>query len=672
MQTPQRGSVLLTIIGGIIILAMFGMAAVSLMTGSVMAGLDAKETVQASYLAESGKEIVRVQAAKADTGAKLMALADNALDGKTFSIAGGDISLKLFPSWFRTSEAGTLLTGGSGWYPEAPSGTRELLLIAKPGTASRAEYSFGEATALTPNADAYLIGRGTPTYPTQTQTAISVSTATNDFDYFPQNGGLIGVVDKGGATLNPDSAKRLTYERLSKSGSTYTFEGVRPVSGSSYPELGEGKELVLGQYIRVVSEAQTANGARAALVWHTNGRSSLRPASGSGGSGNGGVQEMPETSNPLQNEDDAEAIFGGNRLGRLGTVQGQKGLSVQGHERATPDHFLNTRKNHTTYDSWFAGITEEETAETPNNDILIQTSIMPYHHASANLFAGILFRTHLIPEPGGADGDGLTSYGVSSLGMGVVSGKMTTGYIQYPTAPGAYGSTDTGVTRSPVNPALLPGGYGAISPYQPNDSIHYRQPNVYIPDDPYGAYDYLYANAADRTLRDGILLWHADDGKPEHALTCLAYGIPAGEILKKDSTTTLVVRVWEQDNKNCIQGWIAFQDNNNVMEETYWPFLTDTQPSNDLPQGQRPAFRRVIWGYVNPALAIKIDDYTIATSQGIPVSGVHDHAGIFSGAYSSNPETPGGLVFRHFKTGIPGTGGSGTDDVPGLTPGIVQ
>src|SRR5699024_4546594 len=154
-------------------------------------------------------------------------------------------------------------------------------------------------------------------------------------------------------------------------------------------------------------------------------------------------------------------------------------------------------------------------------------------HASANLFAGILFRTHLIPEPGGADGDGLTSYGVSSLGMGVVSGKVATGYIQYPTAPGAYGSTDTGVTRSPVNPALLPGGYGAISPYQPNDSIHYRQPNVYISDDPYGAYDYLYANAADRTLRDGILLWHADDGKPEHALTCLAYGIPAGEILKK-------------------------------------------------------------------------------------------------------------------------------------------
>ena len=49
MQTSQRGSVLLTIIGGIVILALLGMVAVSLMTGSVMTGLDAKETVQASY-----------------------------------------------------------------------------------------------------------------------------------------------------------------------------------------------------------------------------------------------------------------------------------------------------------------------------------------------------------------------------------------------------------------------------------------------------------------------------------------------------------------------------------------------------------------------------------------------------------------------------------------------
>ena len=256
--------------------------------------------------------------------------------------------------------------------------------------------------------------------------------------------------------------------------------------------------------------------------------------------------------------------------------------------------------------------------------------------------------------------------------MGVVSGKVTTGYIQYPTAPGVYDNTYTGVTRSPVNPALIPGGYRAIYPYQPNYSINYRQPNVYVPDDPYGTYNYLYSNVADRTLRDGIVLWHYNDEKTKHVLNCLAYSIPEGEILKKNSTTTLVVRVWEQDKKNYVQGWIAFQNNNNFMEETYWPSLTDTQPSNGVSRGQQPTFHRIIWGYVNPALAIKIDDYTIATSEGIPVSGVHDHAGIFSGAYSSVPETPDGLVFRHFKVGIPGTGGSGTDDVPGLTPGIVQ
>ena len=238
--------------------------------------------------------------------------------------------------------------------------------------------------------------------------------------------------------------------------------------------------------------------------------------------------------------------------------------------------------------------------------------------------------------------------------MGVVSGKVTTGKIEYPTAPGVDDKTDTGVTRSPVNPALIPGGYRAIYPYQPNYSINYRQPNVYVPDDPYGTYNYLYSNVADRTLRDGVVLWHYNDEKTKHALNCLAYSIPEGEILKKNSTTTLVVRVWEQDKKNYVQGWIAFQ------------------PSNGVSRGQQPTFHRIIWGYVNPALAIKIDDYTIATSEGIPVSGVHDHAGIFSGAYSSVPETPDGLVFRHFKVGIPGTGGSGTDDVPGLTPGIVQ
>ena len=126
--------------------------------------------------------------------------------------------------------------------------------------------------------------------------------------------------------------------------------------------------------------------------------------------------------------------------------------------------------------------------------------------------------------------------------MGVVSGKVTTGYIQYPTAPGVYDNTYTGVTRSPVNPALIPGGYRAISPYQPNYSINYRQPNVYIPDDPYGTYNYLYSDATDRTLRDGIMLWHSNDGKMDHALNCI-YSIPEGEILKKQYDNSCRSRV---------------------------------------------------------------------------------------------------------------------------------
>ena len=55
MQTSQRGSVLLTIIGGIVILALLGMVAVSLMTGSVMTGLDAKEMIQEGLVKVNGE-----------------------------------------------------------------------------------------------------------------------------------------------------------------------------------------------------------------------------------------------------------------------------------------------------------------------------------------------------------------------------------------------------------------------------------------------------------------------------------------------------------------------------------------------------------------------------------------------------------------------------------------
>lgn len=681
MKAPQRGSVLLTVIAGLVLLALLGSAMVTLMTGSVMTGVDGKEAVQATYLAESGKEIVRVQTEKLsgeDIMNKAIALEKKgpiSIDGK------GDVKLQFFPSWFRwTGEE--LKSTDSKWYGGAPTGSHEWLAISENGAMRYLIDDIGNIPKDafgTKAADIYLLGRVSEdiTYDAANKT-LTVKTTENDLDYFPDSGGLIGLVSQmSKETALPAATQvnthRFTYDKKTSDKGTYTFINVTRLSSSPLStDTFKDKDLALGQYFRVVSTGRTLNDAQAALVWHTNGRNSLRAGNASGESENGEVQEMPEVSSPLKNKDDAEELFDDNKFGHFKTATDKKGLLVQGYGRATPDHFLNTRKNHETYDSWFAGITEEKIAETPNNDILIQTSVIPWYQLSANLFAGVLFRAHFIPEPGDDDDDELTPYGVSGLGMGVVSGKITTGFIQYPTALGVYSSTDSGVTRSPVNPELLPGGYKTIFPYQPDYSNNYRQPNVYIPDDPSGAYQYLYTNAAGRTLRNGIVLWHADDSEEEHALNCLAYSIPEGEMLKKNSTTTLVVRVWEQDNKNYVQGWIAFQNNNNFMNETYWPSLTDSEPQNDVSRGQQPTFRRILWGYVNPALAAKIDDYTIATPKGLPISGVHDHAGIFAGAYSSTPETPDGLIFRHFKVGIPNTNGVEDDSSSGLTPGIVQ
>ena len=740
MQTSQRGSVLLTIIGGIIILALLGMVAVSLMTGSVMTGLDVKETVQASYLAESGKEIVRVQTSKADTGARLMTLVDDTLDGKTFSITGGNVSLKLFPSWFRTSDTGTLLKGGSGWYPEAPSGTRELLLIAKSGTASRAEYSFGKAAALTPNADAYLIGRGTPTYPTKTQTTISVNTAKNDFDYFPETGGLIGVVNKGGATLNPDSAKRLIYERLSKSGSTYTFEGVRPVSGSSYPELGEDKELVLGQYIRVVSEAQTANGARAALVWHTNGRSSLRFA-GSGGSEEGGNATENIIGGNLSSEEDLKELFGQHltehnlNKGYTFTKYGPDltALSVQGFQPSMPNHFLLKTTRKTSTDYWFAGITDKTIpidSFQKERGVMIQISTMIHPPGSSkkpHFFGGLLFRTHMLQGK-----SALTPHGVSGLGMGIVYGSIE---IENSEKEGYYEVDDC-----TINPALLPGfewvSKDSNDPEEPDGSFRIAKTD-------WEQYSRIFVQgvpSAGRkmTIKPTLILWAYDDeelndgnvSEPPDSLRCLAAAsLGPNDVYSPLSTpldafyfTRIVTQVREHEGDNKIRAWIASQrppkygvtdytkydpETNNflnsydiahtlelgkilddirngfkVSEGALWPVLDFSDGVEQNLMTDR--FTLIGWDYVNPEFSRfeteKVDGRsniktTILTQ--FATGAAYNRAGIFQGAYTedddkNNIPSTYNLNFRNFAVGIPGTGGSGTDDVPGLTPGIVQ
>lgn len=725
MRTSQRGSVLLTIIGGIVILALLGMVAVSLMTGSVMTGVDAKETVQASYLAESGKEIVRVQTAQADTGARLMTLADETLNGKTFAVAGGKVSLKLFPSWFRTSDTGALLKGGSGWYPNALSGTRELLLITSSGAVSRSEYAFNKPTPLVPNADVYLIGRGKPEYSSRTQSTITVSTAENDFNFFPKSGGLLGVVSKGGATLEPDSAKRLVYERLSGSGSIYTFEGVRPVSGTSYPDLGENKELVLGQYFRVASEGLTANGARGALIWHTNGKNSLRPYSGGQSGGTTVTPDAsgtlsPSGSNPSQElHKEMQDLFGNN------ITQHNQGLN-SGYEPASlasgnalitnalqpsvKNHFLLKEKNNAaTTDYWFAAVTKAKTTFTGNNGAAVQISVFP-SVGTQSLFAGTLFRLTTLKKD--SPGDDSNAYrlgeGVAGLGMGVAYGPLTLD---------VYSSK---VTDAPVNPALLPGFEWKNNGFYPTEDFSKK----------YSGTLYRPVTQTLYSLPPVMILWAYDDGKdnPPESLRWLAvsrleskdvyyYGT-SDEPWARSFFTRIVTQVQEKNGINEIQGWIASQHpptygiaktGYHDPETGYWIYTFDPAHENELgylydwirkglkpsegvvwpemyPSGKvdkdRDTFTILRWDAVNTAYAtLKSSElqgteakFTVLTpfATGADSFG---RTGFFQGAYSA---TETGQVnvyrpsFRNFAAGEVKISGGSDTDAPGLTPGIVQ
>ena len=117
-----------------------------------MTGLDAKETVQASYLAESGKEIVRVQTAQ-QSGGEMMSIArqleesSRQHNGKGIEIDGkGFVKLTLYPSWFRWYEDKLHLTD-SGWYGGVPNGKREMLVLNQSGAMRYAyENGFGSET----------------------------------------------------------------------------------------------------------------------------------------------------------------------------------------------------------------------------------------------------------------------------------------------------------------------------------------------------------------------------------------------------------------------------------------------------------------------------------------------------------------------------------------------
>lgn len=587
MKAPQRGSVLLTVIAGLVLLALLGSAMVTLMTGSVMTGVDGKEAVQATYLAESGKEIVRVQTEKLsgeDIMNKAIALEKKgpiSIDGK------GDVKLQFFPSWFRwTGEE--LKSTDSKWYGGAPTGSHEWLAISENGAMRYLIDDIGNIPKDafgTKAADIYLIGRVSEdiTYDAANKT-LTVKTTENDLDYFPDSGGLIGLVSQRTEEGSPPitvqvNTHRFTYDKKELEKGNYKFTNVTRLSSSPLStDTFMDKDIVLGQYFRVVSEGQTANGARAAQVWHTNGRNSLKYGSNSD---TGKENTTNIISGNLDNTNDIKSLFGqhvtehnknnGYTVSQYG--QSLKAISIQGFRPSMPNHFLLKTSKKTSTDYWFAGITDDTIPFEQflkDNGVMVQVSTMIHppedEKAKRSFFAGILFRTKFLQ---GNKSAALTPHGVSGLGMGIVYGS-----IEFDDEPEEiYYKVD----ECTINPALLPGfewiSEGSSNPEDPEGYFRIKKTdwdtysNIFIKGTP--------SVTKKNIIKPTLILWAYDDSitdkkqvyEPPYSLRCLAAAsLNSSDVYTPDSSsinnfyfTRIVAQIREQGNFNKIRAWIASQ-----------------------------------------------------------------------------------------------------------------
>lgn len=717
MHTAQRGSVLLTIIGGIVILALLGMIAVSLMTNSVMTGVDAKETVQASYLAESGKEIVRAQTAQITDGAVLMQTAEK-LSGSPIPMKQtGDITLTIYPYWFNTE--GTkgndhkLVPAAAEWYGKGNAiiaGTVDMLLMNASETI-RAVYQFKGGTGTAEKKDslpssayaanAYLIGRcaklalsgdtltATPTALSDTEKE-DASATTDSFAFFPPTGGLLGLVEKRpegntGNLTTKLATIRFTYTNMSRSSDgRYTFSGISPLDGASLARLdeilrqtgGNGKEkwdVALGQYFRVVSEGRTANGARAALVWHTNGRSSFLSKTGGG---QGTVETLENVSDSLS--DGGAKLFGDNIAGKsaIGFLQQTQGkysqaLLVQGLSDMCPYHFLLPPKGYgRTTDFWFAGIAQRsvyqdypEALSIETSDLLYQATIIP-HSSAAEFFSGILFKTRLLSQ--GISNMPGSSSGVSGLGLGIVRQKNAQDTVADPFLLPGYEFNDA-ILNAPDFAA-----YNLYGSFSPNKAAHETFLVLWAYDDsqaPYGT----RIPSGPTTLPDNA------PGAFQRPLRWLAIG----ELTDKDVNpktdnpycTTLAARVISEQQGSTIQAWVKAKPLNEYESVAQWPDITQESETPDASAEYTERYRKITWIAVNNAFATPLRDKqgsitSIKVKQFAQNNTLHDRTGIFSGRYKEM-QSAGWLYFTDFAVGIPGSGGADTIS-PGLTPGIVQ
>lgn len=717
MRTSQRGSVLLAIIGGIVILALLGMIAVSLMTGSVMTGVDAKETVQASYLAESGKEIFRAQTAQLTDGAVLMQTAEKFKNSTIPMKQTGDITLTIYPYWFNTEDTKDkdhrLEPAAEGWYGKSNAiiaGTVDMLLMNANETI-RAVYKFEGGKGKAENVDslpspthaanAYLIGRCAKLTLsgdtlTATPTALSgagkedASAATDSFAFFPPTGGLLGLVEKRpeGTTGNLTTklaSIRFTYtDKKRASDGRYTFSGISPLDGASLTRLGEilqqsggdgkGKwDVALGQYFRVVSEARTANGARAALVWHTNGRSSFVSKTGGGEST---VETLENVSDSLS--DGGTKLFGANVAGKgtLGTLQTTQGkyfqaLLVQGLNEMCPYHFLLPPKWYgPSTDFWFAGITQgsvyqdyPEAFSIETSDLLYQATIIP-HSSAADFFSGIIFKTRLISQdisnmPG-------SSSGVSGLGLGIVRQKNANDTVADPFLLPGYEFHDDILNQTDFTT------YNIYGYFSPEKAAHETFLVLWAYDDHQALYG-TQIPSGPTTLPDNA------SGAFRRPLRWLAIGKLTDKDVnpKADNPycTTLAARVISEQQGSTIQAWVKAKPLNEFESVVQWPDITQESEGQDTSGEYTEQYRKITWIAVNDAFAAPLRDKqgaitSIKVKQFAQNNTLHDRAGIFSGRYKET-QPAGWLYFTNFAVGVPGSGG-GDAITPGLTPGIVQ
>lgn len=679
MKAPQRGSVLLTVIAGLVLLALLGSAMVTLMTGSVMTGVDGKEAVQATYLAESGKEIVRVQTEKLsgeDIMNKAIALEKKgpiSIDGK------GDVKLQFFPSWFRwTGEE--LKSTDSKWYGGAPTGSHEWLAISENGAMRYLIDDIGNIPKDafgTKAADIYLIGRVSEdiTYDAANKT-LTVKTTENDLDYFPDSGGLIGLVSQRTEEGSPPimvqvNTHRFTYDKKELEKGNYKFTNVTRLSSSPLStDTFMDKDIVLGQYFRVVSEGQTANGARAAQVWHTNGRSSLRYAS-KDGTGNessvvGGntAQDLIDifdgTFTPKKPDDDEGLVTGNNILGKLEADEDElewKFNEVNGSngDKIEINHFIKLGNEGGNHEYWSVAVAKPwllyDEQNSPNLSAIFQYAFEPDDEDDC-YFTGILFRLGFLSS---STSDIVTStgtvrqgYGAKGLGVGVLQGRVI---LQ-----------KNDVQTASVNPALLPGftyTHNGKFEISNEDKVRYYGADD-MPDGLLGRF-IDNKNKPSIALYPLLVLWEYDDTKNGTATGSLQTLRPlAIHVLKKNTThlspddyLELTVKVTEKDSQNAISIWLSEVSEKQVQAGPQWP----TQNS----VGD--------WVYVSDGVSISGNEIitTLATGSG------YRRAGIFSEAYSyknMDNEHADIQIGAFFFTGAENN--VDDSDASGLTPGIVQ